>query len=234
MRHVLVVDSCSNDDTIAIASQFPNVVVLSRKFSTLADQHNFATKALSEFKWILRLDCDWEVSECLRDELLTLLRGAPEACAFQASFNFLIHGAAVPIALYPPKVVFFQRELCYFDQDGHAEVLICNGRLGFLRNRISHHDLKSVDRFLLSQVRYSSDELGKVLSRSAGGKSLLIRLKYYLRGFSGAGALIAFVWLGLIRFGIFRGRESRHYIVQRLIAELVLSLRVLDSRLRSR
>src|SRR4051812_32909684 len=67
-RRIVVVDSGSTDDTLAIARSFPNVAVFERPFDSHANQWNYAL-SLSETDWCLSLDADYVVSPALASEI---------------------------------------------------------------------------------------------------------------------------------------------------------------------
>jgi glycosyltransferase involved in cell wall biosynthesis len=72
-REVIVVDSGSTDDTLAIAAGFPNVRSVHRPFDSHARQWQFATTETGvTTDWILRLDADYMLPPALRDEIATL------------------------------------------------------------------------------------------------------------------------------------------------------------------
>ncbi|HEY2876897.1 MAG TPA: glycosyltransferase, partial [Reyranella sp.] len=67
-REVVVVDSGSTDDTLAIVARFPNARVFKRPFDTHAEQWRFATAETGVTSiWILRLDADYIMEPALRD-----------------------------------------------------------------------------------------------------------------------------------------------------------------------
>jgi len=76
-RQVVIVDSGSTDETLAIAGSFANVRIVPRPFDSHAEQWRFAVDETAiQSDWILRLDADYMVEPALRDELASL---APDA-----------------------------------------------------------------------------------------------------------------------------------------------------------
>jgi glycosyltransferase involved in cell wall biosynthesis len=67
---ILVVDSFSTDDTVAIASA-AGARVLQHPFSNFAAQHNYA-QSQAAHNWVLFVDADERVSGPLRDEIVAL------------------------------------------------------------------------------------------------------------------------------------------------------------------
>jgi glycosyltransferase involved in cell wall biosynthesis len=87
-REVVVVDSGSTDDTLAIVARFPNARVFKRPFDTHAEQWRFATAETGVTSiWILRLDADYIMEPALRDEVAALNPDAGTA-AYQIAFTY--------------------------------------------------------------------------------------------------------------------------------------------------
>ncbi|MCA1584020.1 MAG: glycosyltransferase family 2 protein [Acidobacteria bacterium] len=78
---ILVVDSESTDDTVAIAQRFTDRVLV-RPWPGYVVQKNFAAEQASH-DWILSLDADERVSTPLSDEIRDLLRGAPDVSGYR-------------------------------------------------------------------------------------------------------------------------------------------------------
>jgi len=78
---LIVVDSCSTDDTVAIARRHTDRVVV-REWPGYIAQKNYAA-SLAAHDWILSLDADERVTPELAAEIQTCLKGAPREAAFQ-------------------------------------------------------------------------------------------------------------------------------------------------------
>ena len=65
-QRVLVIDSGSTDDTLALIAQFPNVQVLHRPFDSFAEQCNFGLQHISS-EWVLSMDADYVLDIRVRD-----------------------------------------------------------------------------------------------------------------------------------------------------------------------
>src|SRR5215510_832543 len=73
-RDIVVVDSFSADNTVEIASSFPQVRVLQRKFDSHEKQWNFGLQETGiATKWVLALDADYFVTDELVEELKSLV-----------------------------------------------------------------------------------------------------------------------------------------------------------------
>lgn len=78
---IVIVDSGSTDRTVEIARD-AGAVVLSRAWTTYADQKNYAA-AQAAHDWILSLDADEELSTALQGSLLKWKAGAPAAVMYE-------------------------------------------------------------------------------------------------------------------------------------------------------
>ncbi len=73
-KYVFVIDCYSQDSTVEIASEYPNVTILQNKWINYATQFNWALEnAPIKTKWVLRLDADEYLTEELKEELETKL-----------------------------------------------------------------------------------------------------------------------------------------------------------------
>lgn len=76
-KGVVIVDSNSTADTLAITGRFPNVRTVQRPFDTHAQQWRFAVEETGIISdWVLRLDVDYKVEPTLRDEIAALTPAA--------------------------------------------------------------------------------------------------------------------------------------------------------------
>ena len=78
---IVVVDSQSTDETVAIARRHTERVVV-REWPGYIGQKNYAASSASH-DWILSLDADERVTPALAEEIKTLLAGAPREAAFR-------------------------------------------------------------------------------------------------------------------------------------------------------
>ncbi|MFM7326188.1 MAG: glycosyltransferase, partial [Nodosilinea sp.] len=68
---IVVIDSFSTDDTLAIVQRYPQVQVYQRVFDSFAEQCNFGLTHITT-PWTLSLDADYQVSSTLVDEIRLL------------------------------------------------------------------------------------------------------------------------------------------------------------------
>jgi hypothetical protein len=222
-REVVVVDSLSTDDTLAIAGRFPNVRVVQRAFDSHARQWRFATAETGVTgDWILRLDADYMMEPGLRDELAATTP-APETAAYRIGFTYCMDGRPLRASLYPAQPVLFRRGRETFVQDGHTEKLRIDGPVVPLANHLLHDDRKSIERWLQSQSRYQASEAEKLTSRPWSELSWPDRL----RCTRVLGPFAVAVHCLFVKGLIFDGSAGLLYTAQRVAADLILSMHLL-------
>jgi glycosyltransferase involved in cell wall biosynthesis len=226
-RRVIVVDSFSTDGTLEIAARFPNVALVQREFDDFAGQWNFALGLdLLDTEWVLALDADFFVTDELRAELAELDPPA-EVSGYRARFRYVIDGTVLRGALYPPITVLFRRQHARYRQDGHAyRVGLSSGQTHELAQRLWHDDRKPLSRWLRSQERYAAEEAEK-LARASFAK---LRWPDRVRRVPFAAAPLVLLQCLLLKGGLLDGRAGAKYAGQRAVAELLISLELLDRR----
>ncbi|HTE35236.1 MAG TPA: glycosyltransferase family 2 protein [Reyranella sp.] len=222
-REVVVVDSNSTDETLAIAGRFPNVRTVQRPFDTHARQWRFAVEETGiTSDWVLRLDADYVVEPALRDEIAAL-KPDPATAAHEIAFTYCIDGRPLRASLYPALPVLFRRFRGRFEQDGHTEKLRIDGPVVPLKNRLLHDDRKSIERWLQSQSRYQAAEAEKLATRPWSELSWPDRL----RCTRVLGPVAVAVHCLFVKGLVFDGSAGLFYTAQRVTADMILSMHLL-------
>ena len=223
--HVVVVDSESNDQTFSICQKSSNTHVACRQFDNHTDQWNFGLAQVTT-SWVLCLDADYVCPASLPQEIASL---SDYVDGYYARFRYLINGQPLRGTLYPPRVCLFRKDKLRYVADGHTQLLDVRGaKLGTLKSVIGHDDRKPLSRWLTSQSKYAVLEADKLLStdKTQLGWKDRLRLKIVL-----APVLTVFYCLFWKRL-ILDGWPGLFYTLQRAFAELLLSLELLDRKLR--
>jgi glycosyltransferase involved in cell wall biosynthesis len=226
---IVVVDSFSDDSTLDIISVFPQARVFQHVFESHVSQWNFALQETGiKTEWVLALDADYQLTEAFIQELKALTP-LEEVVGYQTRFGYCINGRRIRSGVYPPQVVLYRRELGTYVQDGHTQRLVIDGRIEQLKTRLLHDDRKSIRSFIEAQQRYASLESKKI--RSADPKDLSLPDRIRQLRIAAPAAVFMYCWI--IRGGILDGWAGLYYACQRMFAELLLSLYLLDGDVRN-
>jgi glycosyltransferase involved in cell wall biosynthesis len=222
---IVLVDSGSVDNTLALVEKFANVRVFNRRFDSHANQWRYAVgQTQISTEWILRLDADYQVTDVLIAELAQLDPNAPVS-AYRINFDYAIFSRKLVSSLYPANTILLRRGRFSIHDKGHTEAWAVNGPVATLNARIVHDDWKPTGQWLASQARYMQRELER-LRQPKGGMARWLRRTPPLM------PIAVFVYCLFGKGLLFNGRAGVFYALQRMVAEAVLSLMVLESKLR--
>ena len=227
-HEVVVFDSGSTDETDFIARGFANVRVAHRTFDTHAAQWN-AGVAECATGWVLALDADYVLSPELVEELRAW-QPDPNVDAYFSNFRYCVEGVPLRGSLYPPRAVLFQASKCRYVQDGHTQLLEVAGASAWLRHAIFHDDRKPLSRWLANQDRYAKLEAEKLLAAPTNS----LRWRDRWRRLIVPAPFLVFVTTLFGKGLILDGWRGWYYVCQRTLAELMLSLRLVEARLQKR
>ena len=225
-RRIVVIDSGSTDGTLEILRCHPQVDVFQREFDDFAAQCNFGLSQVRS-DWVLSLDADYVLSDQFVDELTTVQLSA-DLAGYSAGFVYCVFGRPLRGTLYPPRVVLFRRAAGRYVNEGHAHRLRLEGRAGALSGSILHDDRKPLARWLSSQQRYAALQAAYLLATPRASLRRTDRIR--LAGWPAP--LLVFAYTLLVKGLLFDGWAGWYYVLQRVFAETLLSLELLDRRLR--
>src|SRR6185295_5559263 len=161
-KKIVVVDSFSDDETVAIAKSFANVRVFQRVFDNHRNQWEFGLKETGiNTPWVLALDADYVVSREVVDEL-DQLRFEDGVVGYRAKFIYCINGKRLRSGIYPPVTVLYRRDGATYVQDGHTQRVALQGMIEEITAPLMHDDRKSFRRWVRSQGRYTELEAQKL------------------------------------------------------------------------
>jgi glycosyltransferase involved in cell wall biosynthesis len=224
-QRVVVVDSGSTDETAEIVARFANAELVVRAFDNHTAQWNFGVDQV-QTSWVLSLDADYLLTDAFIAELRAL--GVPDDIdAVYAPFRYCVFGRPLRACLYPPRAVLFRKEHCRYIADGHTQLLHVPGKSLAITAAIDHDDRKPLSRWFVSQDKYAALEVGKLLAADPAN----LRIQDKLRLKMIYAPLITLLYTLFARGVIFDGWRGWFYAFQRMLAELMLSLRLLERRL---
>lgn len=212
-KHIIVVDSFSDDETKTICQQFDNVTFVQRKFDEHASQWNAAIEQPIYSEWVLALDADYVVSQPLKQEIAAL-NPAPDTHGYWIDFVYKINGKALRGSLYPAHICLFRSQSGHYQQDGHTQRLSLNGKTEKLTNPIYHDDRKPDTRWHQSQRRYAKQEAIKLRNTPFKHLSITDKLRHL-----GLGPIAVLPFTLFMKGLILDGRAGFQYAKQRLSAE---------------
>jgi glycosyltransferase involved in cell wall biosynthesis len=222
-KDIVVVDSFSEDETLDIVSGFPQARVFQRGFDSHDRQWNFGLKETGiNSEWVMALDADFELTPRLVEEIVSL-QSSPETKGYRAAFVFCINGRRLRSALCPPVTFLYRHAGAEYFRDGHTQRLRIDGDVESLKSPILHDDRKPLAHWLESQQRYAKLEAAKILDKAAN-----LDLADRIRRLRVVAPIAMPLYFLLARGGILDGRVGFYYAFQRMVAELMLSLYLLE------
>jgi glycosyltransferase involved in cell wall biosynthesis len=186
---IIVVDSGSSDDTVAIARQFTDRVVV-RDWEGYAAQKNLAA-ALARHDWILSLDADERVTPALASEMRQALAGSTKAAYRLPRVTWHLGRWLRSTDWYPDSQLrLYDRTAARWMGAYVHESVVVNGNIGALTGELQHFayrdiadHLETIDRYTTLAARQMHDRGRRAgLLRLAGHPPLAFLRNYIARG----------------------------------------------------
>lgn len=178
---ILIADSGSSDDTLAIVEQIGGCRVIRREYVNAGDFKNWAIPQ-AEHEWILILDADERVSPSLSAEIGSMMQEGPQQDGYRIKRTNYFMGYPVRYGPWGRDKLLrlFRKDVSrYVGRTDHADVQVSTGKVGLLQNRLEHYTCWEYDGCLPKQERYSRYQ-AQVWHQT--GKPLNW-IKFYLSGF---------------------------------------------------
>lgn len=227
-REVVVLDSGSTDGTRAICDTFPNARFVVRPFDNHAAQWNYGLKEAGiASEWVLALDADYVLTDELVEEL-RLLSPAQGLSAYRLRFRYCVNGRPLSGSLYPPVAALYRRDRAHYVQEGHTQRAVVDGAVDELGSYVFHDDRKPLGRWLAAQDRYAQLECDLL----AGRKWAELRWQDRLRKLMFITPWLVPLYCLTVGKGFMDGWPGLYYAMQRGVAEAVLSLKLMEKKLR--
>jgi glycosyltransferase involved in cell wall biosynthesis len=225
-RRILVIDSGSEDETIEMARAYPQVDVIHHSFKDFASQCNFGLTQVAS-PWVLSLDADYELSNELVTEMKSLAPAAAVSGYF-ARFVYRVYGKALRGTLYPPRVVLYRTDKARYRSEGHGHRVTVDGEIASLKGKIYHDDRKPLGRWIATQQLYAREEAKYLLESEHADLTIPDKI----RRMGWPAPMAVFLYALLFKRCLFDGWPGWFYVMQRLIAETLIALEVIDQRWR--
>jgi glycosyltransferase involved in cell wall biosynthesis len=225
-QRIVVVDSGSTDQTIEIVRSYRQVEIIHHRFESFADQCNFGLRQITS-PWVLSLDADYELSDELVEELKEISL-SEQISGYRARFVYRIHGKPLRGTLYPARLVLYRPSLGTYRNEGHGHRVTVEGELRELKGVIYHDDRKPLARWLTSQKTYAAQEANYLMQSSRDTLTVTDRIR--LMGW--LAPIGVFFYALFVRGCILDGWAGWYYVLQRVVAEMLIAMELADRRLR--
>ena len=194
---IVVLDSGSTDDTVAICRRYTDRVVVT-DWPGFGPQKNRAL-AMATGDWVLSIDADEEVTPALAQEIQQVLQ-APQAQGYTlprlSSYcgRFMRHSGWWP----DPVLRLFKREAGSFTPARVHERVVVDGAVLALEHTLLHHSFRSLDQ-VLNKVNHYSHEGALALQAQGSRASLSSAIGH---------GLWSFIRTYFLKRGFLDGREG--------------------------
>ena len=244
---IIVVDSGSTDDTIAIATALGAEVLQFNWNGKFPKKRNWALQnANINHEWVLFLDADELVTEAFVNEVETkTLSSKFNGYTIQFENYFMEkklrygYGFSKSALFKKSKGVYEKIEedlWSHLDMEVHEHPII-EGEIGIINAKVIHKDFKTLDHYIAKHNAYSSWEAQRYLQLKKSKNNVLTlnqKIKYGLLT-TGLLPLIYFVGVYFLKFGFLDGKEGfylarfkSHYFFQ--IQTKVEALKIKDRK----
>lgn len=174
---IIVVDSGSNDQTLEICAEYPNVKIFKRPWQGYLDQKRFALSQCSS-KWIYNIDCDEEVTAELAQEIIQILQ---KPSKFNGYYNlrtiFHLGKWWLKGGWFPEyRIRLARREFfTYEGLDPHERVKI-QGAVGCLNGQLRHYTYSGLYDQVESLIKFAHSSARAM--HQAGRKASIIKILF--------------------------------------------------------
>ncbi|MRR56905.1 MAG: glycosyltransferase family 2 protein [Deltaproteobacteria bacterium] len=180
---IVVVDSGSNDGTQDLARRF-GARVIEESWRGYGAQKQFAVEQAAH-DWVLCVDADERVSECLQEAIVAALAAPPASALRFARCNrflgrYLRHGEGYP----DWSLRLFDRRHARWSVDPVHEKVLTDGQVATLPGDLLHDSAETLESYLAKQNRYTTLAAEKAFAcgkRASAGRLLLSPLLRFIK-----------------------------------------------------
>lgn len=169
---IIVVDSCSCDRTVEIASKYP-VRIVEHAFESHGKQRTWMLENVpAKYAWAYILEADERMTPELFQECWEAAQTS-EHVGYYVAERVLFMDRWIKHSTQFPRyqLRLLKRGNVWFSDYGHAEREVCDGTTGFLRATYPHYTCgKGMSRWLEKHNRYSTDEAEETLKQLQAGR----------------------------------------------------------------
>ena len=197
---IIVVDSFSSDQTIAIAKQNPIVKIIQHSFEDFTKQRNIALDAAAN-DWVLFLDGDERITPELRQEIISELNKPEKKDAYYFYRKFYFAGKPIHFSGTQTDKNFrlFRKSKCrYIAEKKVHETLQVNGTVGVFNNKLQHFSVSDYESYRRKMIHYGQLKGQELFEK---GKHFSVITQYLKSAFK-------FFKTYVLRLGFLDGKEG--------------------------
>ena len=153
---IIVVDSFSTDQTVAIAKQNAKVKVVQNTFEDFTKQRNIALDSAKN-DWVLFLDGDERITPQLQKEIVSELNKSEQKDAYYFYRKFYFAGKPIHFSGTQTDKNFrlFRKSKCRYKAEKKVhETLEVSGTVGVFRNKLLHFSVSDYESYKRKMIHY--------------------------------------------------------------------------------
>ncbi|MDH2208493.1 MULTISPECIES: glycosyltransferase [Empedobacter] len=154
---IIIIDSFSTDKTEKIARQNPKTKFVKRKFDNFTNQRNYGL-SLAKNDWVTFFDADEGIPLELKKEIVSVFNQQPTFDAYFVYRKFFFNKKHIKYSgMQNDKAVrIFKKSKSQYKSDRMVhEIIECNGRTGYLTNKLDHFTFDNEQEYLDKLNSYS-------------------------------------------------------------------------------
>jgi len=153
---IIVIDSYSNDKTVALVNDFNKATLIQNKFVDYSSQRNFAI-ACAKNPWILFIDADERFTDELKEEVIETIQKPDAASAYLFYRIFMFEDKKLHFSGWQTDKIFrlFQKNKAkYVTERLVHEKLTVNGKIAKLKHKLIHFSYTDYESYKSKMVSY--------------------------------------------------------------------------------
>jgi glycosyltransferase involved in cell wall biosynthesis len=197
---IIVIDSYSKDQTVAIAQKFSNVKVIQNEFINFTAQRNFAINQAIH-PWILFMDADERLTPDLKSEIISTVNSDNPASAYLFTRTFMFKKEKLHFSGWQTDKIFrlFDKNKCHYTEERFVhEKLKVDGRIEILNHKLIHFSYTDFNSYKNKMRSYGI--LKAKEKHIKGLKPTLFMTVVH--------PLYTFLYQYIVRFGFLDGRKG--------------------------
>ncbi|WP_394210639.1 glycosyltransferase family 2 protein [Enterovibrio calviensis] len=242
-REIIILDSYSTDETVAIAKQY-EAKVHYRKFDDFSSQRKYALREIPiESDWIFVLDADEYLTEELKSEISYLLKNPQDAKdAYFINRRFYWQGKWLKRCFYPTTLLRFGKTgMIDCDDRPINEHMICKtDNVGQLKYDFIDCNRKDLNEWVLKHNSYATREAEQLAQKdtcqykffsSQYERKRWVRAKIWNRLPPVLRPFIYFIYRYFIQMGFLDGKEGfMYHFIDSFVYRSLIDFKYLENK----